>query len=264
MSYKLTDYIENPSNIPCKWLEQVEYVCPLCKKVVYKAKRNIVYHGYNCYKCNQHIARQNPDFKKKLVESQKKTFLKNWGVINPGQIEKNRKISSETAKKIVKKTGGISRYFSLHKEECLQKRKETWIKKYGVDNPSKSTVCQKKRNRKYFYDNMNFDSAWEVAFYIYCKDKNYEIKKEPYFLKYIGPDLKEHRYFPDFEVNGKLYELKGDVCFKQFIDSGKYECAKKNNVKIYYFEDMKPILYYVSQKYGSTYIASFRKDTKEE
>ena len=137
---KLSSLIEDPSKIPCRWIDKVEYICPSCGKLVQKAKRYIVWYGYNCYKCNQTATRHTEEFRTRLVASQRKTFLKNYGVTNPGQIEKNKKILSENGKKVVKRTGGIAKYFKEHKEECLEKRKKTWLEKYGVDNPSKSSV----------------------------------------------------------------------------------------------------------------------------
>lgn len=257
---KLKVLLEDPKSIPCSNKDKVEYECPLCHNLVSKGKRYIIKNGYNCYKCNQKIARKNIDYSL-LVKKQKATLIKNFGVSNPGQIKENRIKSSIRAKALVKRTGGVSLYFKNNKEECLEKRKETWLKKYGVDNPSKNSEVQKKRNRKYYYNDITFDSAWEVAFYIYHKDLGHKIIKEPCKIAYISNvDKKQHYYFPDFEVDGKLYELKGDCCKNAFIETGKLKCAIEHNITILYFEEMKPILYYVSQKYGGSYIKSFRKD----
>lgn len=56
---------------------------------------------------------------------------------------------------------------------------------------------------------MSFDSFPELCFYLYNKRVGNGIIREPRTFEYefAGKILV---YVPDFEVNGELYELKGD------------------------------------------------------
>lgn len=56
---------------------------------------------------------------------------------------------------------------------------------------------------------MNFDSSWELAIWIYCKDHNISIEHNPCTFVYEY-DGKQHLYLVDFRINGKLVEVKGD------------------------------------------------------
>lgn len=254
----LQDLPKDPKSINCKYRERVQYICPRCNKLITKEKRYIIKHGYNCYECNRLTSRKNIDYKS-LINKQKKTLFEHYGVTNPGQIEKNRKISSETAKKTVKRTGGIAKYFKEHKEECLEKRKQTYLAHFGVDNPSKNYDIRCKQSKKYIYDNISFDSSWEVAFYIFHRDLNHKIVREPMYFVYFDEKGKKHKYFPDFDVDGLIYELKGDNFMKELIGTPKLNCMINNNVIIYNYEQMKPILYYVSSNYGKDFLKNCKK-----
>lgn len=62
---------------------------------------------------------------------------------------------------------------------------------------------------------MNFDSIYEIAYYIWLKDHNTAFEYEPIVkFKYVY-DGKEHWYMPDFLVDGHYVEIKGDHFFKE-------------------------------------------------
>lgn len=180
-------------------------------------------------------------------------------------------------------------------EEIKEKKKQTSLKHYNVENPSQSEEIKKKKENTYFkhynvfhyfqtkesqenrksqylYNNLNFDSKPEVCFYIYCTDHNLNIKRSPSFLEY-NFEGQIHRYFPDFEINRKFYEIKGphflnengkwsnpfDSSLNNLFEA-KHQCALKNNVRILYYEDYKVYLDYIIQKYGSLdYLQQFKK-----
>lgn len=174
-----------------------------------------------------------------------------------------------------------------------EKAEQTCLDKYGENNPSKNkeiinkisdTIYNKfgekwfpltdkyreTAHKKYCFNNINFASFDEVCFYIYNVEYQNIIKKEPLALLYNFKG-EIHKYFPDFEVNGKLYEIKG----KHFLDKktgkwinpfrdpnwtdeeyqescelyeAKHQCAIKNNVIILY--DCSKYIKYVENKYG--------------
>lgn len=233
----------------------------------------------------------------------KETNLKKYGVEFPQQLESVKEKQKQTFEA---KFGEDwkKKMFSKSRETCKgrygfenvfsspvfqEKIKQTNLKKYGVPNPrqNKDVVSKTKATnelkyggtgfgapslrdkykRKYEYDNLIFDSQWELAFYIYHRDLNSNIQKEPCFFEYTF-NGETYKYYPDFRVNGELVEIKGG----QFIaengnwqnpydhsQDGKYEakhqCALAHNVKI--VTDMKKYLKYVESKYTSDYLKLF-------
>lgn len=59
------------------------------------------------------------------------------------------------------------------------------------------------------YDNTSFDSSWELYLWIYCKDHNIKIIREPIRLEFEF-NGKKYGYHPDFLIDGQLVELKGN------------------------------------------------------
>lgn len=62
---------------------------------------------------------------------------------------------------------------------------------------------------------MNFDSIYEIAYYIWLVDNNIRFKYEPDMSILYIFDGKQHWYMPDFIVEGKIIEIKGDHFFKE-------------------------------------------------
>ena len=156
-------------------------------------------------------------------------------------------------------------------ELVKSKIKETMVEKYGVEYPLQNPELFKKSKNKYFYNGLNFDSSWELAFWIYNRDflhKN--VKRETISFKYTYNN-EEYVYFPDFEIDGELYEIKGDHFFEngKMVNpwnhdddekaQAKYECMLKNSVNILTYENIKSCLDWVNETYGTDYIFKFRR-----
>ena len=165
------------------------------------------------------------------------------------------------------------------KENFVQHRKEATIitnnKKYGADwysqtdayKESYKNTCNEKYNcdyfcqseqyiksgrKSYFYNNLYFDSSWELALYLYAIAHNEEIIRSPLKLEYYVNN-KKHYYFPDFKYKGMLIEIKGDHMLdennnlKDGYNSGisndhlkaKQECMYNNNVILLSKKDIK-------------------------
>ena len=149
---------------------------------------------------------------------------------------------------------------------------------YGVDHPSKSQEIRRKQTYNvYEYDGIHFNSSWEIAFWIYCKDHNIDIDREPKSLDYVDSKGVQHKYFPDFKINRNLLvEIKGDDQFdkktgkmidkldpsKNYIAEAKYECMIANNVMIIKSDGIKKYIDYVEQTYGKGYLKQFKKKSK--
>ena len=121
-------------------------------------------------------------------------------------------------------------------------RISTCQQKYGVDYYFQTLDFHKKARKIYEYDGETFDSKPELALWIYAKINNIPIIRHPkkFVFKYDGV---EHLYFPDFEYNGQLLEIKGDHFFTpektmccpwnhdlDGLYEAKHQCGILNNV----------------------------------
>lgn len=170
---------------------------------------------------------KNPAIKQKAVE----TNLAKYGVENYAKTAECKEKIKQTC---------LDRYgveYSLQSEEVKLKGVQTCLKKYGVEHAASVPEVQEKakqtsiarfgathysktfnfhnRIRKhYIYKNQSFDSLPELAVWVYCIDNNISIKKNPCSFEYLFCG-KTYNYFPDFEIDGKLVEIKGDHFFKE-------------------------------------------------
>lgn len=108
---------------------------------------------------------------------------------------------------------------------------------YALRNPEKFIKTKGNyRTQRYYYDNIIFDSSWELITYIYFKHKNINIQRCYFSYKYIY-DNKEHVYFPDFYLpdTNKLIEVKGREVER---DKEKYKSVDRKLI-IFYKEDIR-------------------------
>ena len=178
------------------------------------------------------------------------------------------------------KYGSIS---PLGNVDVRTKIAQTNIANFGVDNPWKLKEIQDKCKYKYMFEGKYFDSAPEIAFFIWLRDNNIEFEYQPNISFDYMYDGKIHRYFPDFKVGDILFEIKGDHFFKDgkmicpyrdkswtdeqyILECAKYEakhqCMLKNDVVILTNESYKMFLCYVNQRYGNDYLKKFKNEHK--
>lgn len=232
----------------------------------------------------------------KAAEKRKKTNLKKYGAEFPLQSE-------AVQSRITDRHAFTSNDNPMHMKQSVEKRKETLNERYGGEVFSSPEIREKikqtnlekygvkwstqrkdfnsfVKNRrphswKYMYKGCMYDSSWEVALMIYAEDHSQQIERCADCFKYKF-EGKTYSYFPDFMYEGQLVEIKGD----QFFENGrmvnpfnssqnekyeaKHRCALEHNVKFMTYEDMKLILSYIEQKYGKSYLQSFRNVSDEK
>lgn len=135
----------------------------------------------------------------KVKETARNNQLKKYGVANISQLEEVKK----------KKEDASMKHYGcktpLQAQEIKDKISQTNIANYGVGNPFKSGEFQKtlRKNlrKKYSYDDKYFDSSWELGVYIYCKDHNIPVEREPVELEYCSQGQR-HLYIPDLKIEG--------------------------------------------------------------
>ncbi len=210
------------------------------------------------------------------MEKVKNTMKERYGVEKPMDSEEIKNKLKETN---IKRYGGVS---PMSSKEIKNKVKETTIKNHGKDfwyeNLKKANLKnigvenpfyleENRRQKFYEYDNQKFDSSWELYFYIYNKDlgKNIIRNSEDFFT--YEDNGKVRKYFPDFKIDDKYYEVKGSQFFNENnepIDyfgndwSGKYNCMLLNGVNIISYSEIKPIEEYILSKYGIDFISNLK------
>ena len=174
--------------------------------------------------------------------------------------------------------------------ESKDRQKASYIRKmrekYGVDNYSQTDEFKEKYTNKmqenygvdcyfqskefrnntvyynrYMYDNVMFDSSYELVFYIYAIEHGLSIIREPLRLEYTTDDYMKHYYYPDFICDGVLIEIKGEhlldenkklkKCYKdqdQYILDAKQKCIEDNNVMILSRNDIDFAFEYFNKK----------------
>ena len=129
--------------------------------------------------------------------------------------------------------------------------KKTCLEKYGVESYVQTSKFAKNHRKKIIYNDISFDSSWEVIVCEYCEKNNlsYEYQPEIQFKYYYND--KQHIYQPDFLIEGKLYEVKGDHFFdgdkminpddrtQDGLFESKHQCMLDNNVIILRREDIE-------------------------
>ena len=194
---------------------------------------------------------QTDEFKEKA----NKTKIAKYGHVNVGQFG-----SEEHTKAMLTKYGVQT---PMESDKIKTKLNESMIAKYGVNRYAKTLDFHKKARKLYKYNNISFDSSWELALYIYAIDHNEEIIRCPtQFIYYYNN--KKHIYVPDFLYKNQLIEIKGDNWFdesgkmicavdntKNNLFYAKYLCGINNNVVFWKKDDIKFALNYCIIKYNN-------------
>ena len=135
-------------------------------------------------------------------------------------------------------------------EKFGSKRNSDTFKKYcesiGVENISQTHEWAVKTHKKIKYKNISFDSNWEIIVYKFCEDHNLNFEYQPNVLFEYEFNNEKHYYHPDFLIEGKLFEVKGEHFFdgdkminpfnrNEYGDKyaeAKHQCMIRNNVTI--------------------------------
>ena len=134
---------------------------------------------------------------------------------------------------------------------------KTFREKYNVHNPSQIPGIRKKMTKKWvlFWNDDNtyvstrhdtkeynvnvgkwehelqMDSSWEIELFVFCKLKNgLDVDYQPNLTIPYEYDGETHSYHPDFIINGRIVEVKGDNFFRINPETNKEEmyCTWRN------------------------------------
>ena len=227
------------------------------------------------------------------VDAIAQTIMKQYGVKSYTQteeyriktIQKSRQkygCDSPNQSDIVKQhkiEGSMKKYGVSHPMKAdivKQHLSKTTYDNYGVVWPSQIPHIQSKMHRKFYYNDMWFDSSVELSFYIWLMDNCLLFEAHPnqaFTYTYNGI---EHSYFPDFKICDIYYEIKGDHFFKKDgtmqnpydhsqdeLYEAKHQCMLKNNVIILKSSECSIFENYIKNVYGKDYIKQFKKVNKK-
>jgi len=105
-------------------------------------------------------------------------------------------------------------------------RQNTMDKLYGVKFYSQTSEFHKRCHKCYTnpkYPDMTFDRSWEFKVYDFLTEHNIPFEYQPSISIPYECEETHHTYHPDFLVNGRLYEVKGDNFFRINEETGKEE-----------------------------------------
>lgn len=233
--------------------------------------------------CNEKYGVNAPAQCKDIFDKVKKTNLEKYGV---EYVLQNSDIKEKIKNTMIEKYGDENYCKILtHKDhidagklawdnDAVEKRKNTCLKKYNKEFIGQVHELHVIASKKYLYNNIMFDSSWELAYYIWLIDHNIEFEYQPEGIKYQFNN-KDHYYYPDFKVNNELVEIKGDHFFDktgnfrcpfnitdQYLQEqykAKYQCMLDNNVKIMKYNEVRTIMYYIDKTYGKKYLKQFKQ-----
>jgi len=238
------------------------------------------------------------DQKRDILSKRKQTNIEKYGYASASQ---NEEVKQRNVRSQLERTGYVGWQNKelqkeaqklAHSEEAEAKRHETCLEKYGVthhfqnkeildkqwasyqdrtgyDHPAHNPSV-KHSIKGYEFEGIHFDSSWELAYYIWLRDNGKGfIYHPPFYLTYLDDEETQHQYQPDFLVEGRFVEIKGDHFFNEKGEPynhyakafwwNKYNALLEHKVEILKFEEVKQYLRYVKEKYGKDYLRSFKR-----
>lgn len=289
----------NPQDYYDKFLAKPgEGYCKECGKRLKFRKISEPYRTFCCLSCankneeikdkiEQTLLQKYKLTRKELLYKQTKNVCKKYNVTNISQLQEvkdkvqntrnnnKEKISKNISKGLHNRTQKEIDLCTQHNKETKlknhgdsnyrneEKIKQTCLKKYGTEYVVSSDYFIHTAKRKYTYDNKQFDSSWEIAYYIWLKDNNKKFEFHPKHKLIYEFNGVKHKYCPDFLIENLFVEIKGPHYFAKMMientqENAKYKCMLENNVKI--ITDCSTYLKYIEDKYGKNFLKQFKND----
>jgi transposase-like protein len=286
-------------------------ICSTCGKHFTKNKYSDRSHSL-CRSClMKRTYATKPGLKENALKRRKETCVDKYGTDNVAKVEAIAQKWVDTKIERFGYSGYFQDPSSqkkvqenAHSDEAYEKRRATCSERYGTDHHMqnadvlkdfKASMLEKTgfenpmhnpstiehiidiygrigSGALYRFDDRWFDSSWELAYYIWLKDNCIDFEFHPKMPIIYTEDEKSHRYYPDFIVEGRIHEIKGDHFFNDkgepycAIDGeywwGKYNMLVERKAVILRKKEIAPILIYVAAKYGKEYLNSFKRTRK--
>ena len=168
---------------------------------------------------------------------------------NTAKFSWSKGLTKYTDERVLKNSENVKAYYKEHngtfkgRKHTEESKRKISMKMKGNhhNNPSKTG-----RGKKGIYKGFYCASTYELAFIIYCLDNKINIQKCPYYYNYEYKG-ENHRYYPDFIIDGVIYEIKG--YWTELVDI-KTKSVNDRLIKVLYKKDMQHIFDYIYTKYG--------------
>ena len=220
--------------------------CNIEKHLLSHEKYRVEHPEYNftCKYCNKEF------YRKDAWSAHEKRCLDNPDRISypPGW---NKGLTAETDIRVARRRDSVKEFYKTHSGSWLgrthtqEQKDKISLKMKGNhnNNPNKTG-----RGKKGWYRGFYCSSTYELAFIIYCLDNNINIEryKGYYVYEYEG---KSHRYYPDFIIDGTIYEIKG--FWTEIVDI-KTSSVKDKPIKVLYRDDLKKCFDYIKTTYDKS------------
>lgn len=154
-------------------------------------------------------------------EYMKQVFMNEFGVDNPMKVESIKNRAVNTARENRNTDKWKENHLNGHK-----KSRRKWILMWndsGEHNIVKQGTTNESELNKWEH-NLQFDSKPEIKIFLFCKvNNNMDVEYQPNITFNYIVDDNVFIYMPDFKINGKLYEFKGEQFFRINESTGKEE-----------------------------------------
>lgn len=220
-----------------------EIICPICgKKFILTLSKKVFESGNYTHTCSRHCASvltaKNTNIKEKNNNISK-------GLSKFYDPIKQKRYCAECGKEIDVKLRNKSKFCcedckNIHRHNAISNAVKGKTGGYRVMSGNKHHKSGK-------YNNIYFDSSWELAFYVYHKDHNMYIERCKEIRTYIFEN-KQFKYYPDFITDNGIIEIKGYITKRT---EAKHEQNK--DIIVLYHNDIEPYLKYMIEKYGNNF-----------
>jgi hypothetical protein len=222
--------------------------CDNCGKDIQKSRKEFIKSNHHF--CNNSCSASFTNSRRKMSEETKKKIQQTLKEkYTSGEIaQKNQKAQKNVKLTCINCSCSFERRRRLKKtcsDACL-----TEYRRKNIPESFKKGGYRKGagRSKHGWFDNEYFDSTYELAFYIFCKQKGILIERCKDFFNYVDENGKHRKYYPDFRVGRakKLIEIKG--FYSPSVDLKLV--GVKENIKVLYKPDLKRIFSFVEKKTG--------------
>lgn len=137
----------------------------------------------------------------------------------------------------------------LKRQELREIARQNALKSYTTYSKEENAKCpQIGYGHCGLYKGLFCQSTWELAVAAWAFDEKLSIKRSPRIIYYTF-EGKQHRYHPDFEIEGVTYEIKGRVTPQEIA---KQLAAKEQGIQIIFIDELACDFYfeYVYSRHG--------------
>lgn len=139
--------------------------------------------------------------------------------------------------------------YTAQSKELRNKMEQSCLVNYGVKYPYQNyEIYNKSQFKKIKYDNITFDSKWELYYYKYLKESQINFIYHPKMNLWYEFNGKKHKYYPDFYLidEQKIVEIKSDYLYNEMLkentkENEKLKLMKSLNVIILQSKELKEI-----------------------